>query len=77
MRAHYHPDSSHHEEVEILDIFIDGDGHPKMMFLRDNGHVATAPINRFTELRNCTPPVKRQPRAAERRREGESDLAGS
>jgi hypothetical protein len=36
-----------------------------MMFLRSNGHVLTAPIGRFTELRNGTGPVKRARRPIE------------
>jgi hypothetical protein len=59
MKAQYHPNSTDREEVEILDIFVDRDGTPKMMFLRLDGHVATAPIGRFTELRNGSSPVKR------------------
>ncbi len=59
MKAVYHPTSNHREEVEILDIFIDADSQPRMMFLRADGHIGTAPIGRFTELRNGTPPLKR------------------
>lgn len=59
MKAQYHPNSTDQEEVEVLDIFVDRDGQPKMMFLRSDGHVATAPIGRFTELRNGSSPVKR------------------
>lgn len=59
MKAQYHPNSTDQEEVEVLDIFVDRDGQPKMMFLRADGHVATAAIGRFTELRNGSSPVKR------------------
>jgi len=59
MKAQYHPTSTDEEEVEILDIFVDRDGQPKMMFVRAGGHVDTAPIGRFTELRNGSGPVKR------------------
>ncbi len=59
MKAQYHPNSTDREEVEILDIFVDKDGQPRMMFVRANGHVLTAPIGRFTELRNGASPVKR------------------
>lgn len=60
MKAQYHPNSTDTEEVEILDIFIDSEGQPRMMFLGADGSVNTAPIGRFTELRNGTPPVKQQ-----------------
>jgi len=63
MKAQYHPNSTDQVEVEILDIFVDRDGQPKMMYLRADGHVATAPIGRFTELTNGTGPVKRARRA--------------
>ncbi len=52
MKAQFHPDLAREEEVEVLDIFVDTDGSPKMMFVRSDGHVYTAPINRFTNLRN-------------------------
>ncbi len=60
MKAQYHPNSVDSVEVEVLDIFIDQDGRPMMMFLGSDGAVSTAPIGRFTELRNGTPPVKQQ-----------------
>lgn len=60
MKAQYHPNSSDTEEVEVLDIFIDDRGQPRMMFLGADGRVDTAPIGRFTELRNGTAPVKQQ-----------------
>ncbi|TFH34815.1 MAG: hypothetical protein E4G93_04725 [Dehalococcoidia bacterium] len=63
MKAQYHPNSTDREEVEILDIFVDRDGQPKMMYQRADGRVATAPIGRFTELSNGTGPVKRARRA--------------
>jgi hypothetical protein len=59
MKAQYHPNSTDEEEVEVLDIFVDRDGQPKMMYVRRDGHVSTAPIGRFTELRNGDGPVKR------------------
>ena len=59
MKAQYHPDSTDQIEVEVLDIFVDRDGQPRMMYLSADGHVATAPIGRFTELSNGTSPVKR------------------
>lgn len=59
MKAQYHPNSTDSEEVEILDIFVDRDGQPRMMFLRADGHVLTAPIGRFTELTDGSGPVKR------------------
>jgi hypothetical protein len=65
MKAQYHPNSTEQVEVEILDIFVDRDGQPKMMFVREDGQVATAPINRFTELRNGSSPVKRTRRIPE------------
>jgi len=52
VKARFHPDLTREEEVEVLDIFVDSDGSPKMMFVRGDGHVYTAPINRFTDLRN-------------------------
>ncbi len=62
MKAQYHPNSKDEEEVEILDIFVDGDGQPKMLFVRSDGHVYTAPIGRFTELLNGSKPVKKSRR---------------
>mgnify|MGYP001329949222 CR=1 FL=1 len=59
MKAQYHPNNTDQVEVEILDIFVDHDGEPKMMFLHPGGRVATAPIRRFTELKNGTSPAKR------------------
>lgn len=59
MKAQYHPNSKDEEEVEILDIFVDRDGQPKMLFVRSDGHVYTAPIGRFTELLNGSKPVKK------------------
>ena len=59
MKAQYHPNSKDEEEVEVLDIFVDGDGQPKMLFVRSDGHVHTAPIGRFTELLNGSKPVKK------------------
>ncbi|MBN1152879.1 MAG: hypothetical protein JXA58_06680 [Dehalococcoidia bacterium] len=64
MKAQYHPNSTDQVEVEILDIFVDKDGQPSMMFLNTDGHVTTAPIRRFTELTNGTGPVKRSRRSA-------------
>ena len=68
MKAQYHPNSKDEEEVEVLDIFVDGDGQPKMLFVRSDGHVHTAPIGRFTELLNGSNPVNKTRRkdAAER-----------
>jgi len=62
MKAVYHPNSTDTEEVEILDIFVDRDGRPKMLFVRTDGRVLTAPIGRFTEMHNGTQPVKKQRR---------------
>lgn len=62
MRAQFHPDLAREEEVEILDIFVDSDGSPKMMFVRADGHVYTAPINRFTNLRNGYKPTGKRGR---------------
>ncbi len=62
MKAQYHPNSKDQEEVEILDIFVDGDGQPKMLFVRSDGHVYAAPIGRFTELLNGSKPVKKSRR---------------
>jgi hypothetical protein len=67
VKAQYHPNSKDAEEVEVLDIFVDGDGQPKMLFVRSDGHVHTAPIGRFTELLNGSEPVKK----ARRRDTGE------
>ncbi|MFW6056167.1 MAG: hypothetical protein ACOC9B_02515 [Chloroflexota bacterium] len=63
MKAQFHPDLTREEEVDVLDIFVDTDGSPKMMFVRSDGHVYTAPINRFTNLRNGYKPTgkRRQP----------------
>ncbi len=59
MKAQYHPNRTEEEEVEVLDIFVDQDGLPKMLFERADGSVHSAPIGRFTELRNGSPPVKK------------------
>lgn len=59
MKAVYHPNSIETEEVEILDIFVDRDGRPKMLFVRTDGRVLTAPIGRFTEMHNGHKPVKK------------------
>ena len=59
MKAKYHPNSKDEEEVEVLDIFVDGDGQPKMLFVRSDGHVHTAPIGRFTELLDGSKPAKK------------------
>lgn len=56
MKAQFHPDLTREEEVDVLDIFVDTDGSPKMMFIRSDGHIYTAPINRFTGLRNGDKP---------------------
>lgn len=50
MKAIFHRNSTEEEEVEVLDIFVDKDGDPKMLFVGADGKVGTAPINRFT---NC------------------------
>ncbi len=60
MKAQYHPNGTDTEEVDVLDIYIDDEGQPRMMFVRADGRIETAPIGRFTELRNGTPPVKQQ-----------------
>ncbi len=70
MKAVYHPDSREEEEVEILDIFVDRDGRPKMLFVRPDGRVHTAPIGRFTEMHNGTGPVKKARRTDERSPDG-------
>jgi hypothetical protein len=57
--------------VEVLDIFVDQDGLPKILFERADGGVFSAPIGRFTELRNGSPPVKK----ARRRRATDADNA--
>jgi hypothetical protein len=72
VKARFHPDLLSEEEVEILDIFVDSDGSPKMMFVRGDGHVYTAPINRFTDLRNGFKPTARK-RTDARRRDAEGD----
>jgi len=56
--------------VEILDIFVDRDGRPKMLFVRPDGRVHTAPIGRFTEMHNGTGPVKKARRTDERSPDG-------
>jgi hypothetical protein len=73
VKARFHPDLLSEEEVEILDIFVDSDGSPKMMFVRGDGHVYTAPINRFTDLRNGLKPTgRKRPDARPRDAEGDS-----
>ena len=63
MKAVYHPNSVDTEEVDVLDIFVDRDGRPKMLFVRHDGRVLTAPIGRFTEMRNGHQPVKKARRS--------------
>ena len=70
MKAVYHPNSIDTEEVEILDIFVDRDGRPKMLFVRNDGRVLTAPIGRFTEMRNGSQPVKKARRSPEETDQG-------
>ena len=70
MKAVYHPNSTETEEVEVLDIFVDRDGRPKMLFVRNDGRVLTAPIGRFTEMHNGTHPVKRARRSTEEMDQG-------
>jgi len=60
MKAQYHPNSIDEQEVEILDIFVDVDGQPKMLFVGSDSRVYTAPIGRFTEMRNGSQPVKKR-----------------
>ncbi len=62
MKAQYHPNPSDEEEVEVLDIFVDQDGLPKILFVRGDGRVYSAPIGRFTGLRNGSAPVKKAKR---------------
>ncbi len=52
MKAVFHRDNREEEEVEILDIFVDKDGEPKILFTGADGRIATAPINRFTNFEN-------------------------
>lgn len=52
MKAVFHRDNREEEEVEILDIFVDRDGEPKILFTGADGRIATAPINRFTNFEN-------------------------
>jgi len=70
MKAVYHPNSEDREEVEVLDIFVDRDGRPKMLFVRTDGRVLTAPVGRFTEMHNGTEPVKRARQAPDEPDEG-------
>ena len=39
MKAQYHPNRTEEEEVEVLDIFVDREGLPKILFERANGEV--------------------------------------
>jgi len=50
MKAVFHRDNREEEEVEILDIFVDKDGEPKIRFTGADGRIATAPINLFTDF---------------------------
>lgn len=52
MKAIFHGDNREEEEVEILDIFVDRGGEPKIRFTGADGRIATAPINRFTNFEN-------------------------
>lgn len=76
MKAQYHPNSTDQVEVEILDIFVDRDGQPSMMYLRPDGHVATAPINRFTELTNGAGHIKRARRVQDSTVDNPADPPG-
>ena len=49
MKAVFHRDTGEEEVVDILDIFVDEEGEPKMLFVGSDGRIATAPINRFTD----------------------------
>jgi len=53
MKAVFHPpDGGEEEEVDILDIFVDKGGAPKVLFLGSDDTIATAPTNRFTNFEN-------------------------
>jgi len=48
MRAIFHHSTGEEEHVEVLDIFVDGEGIAKVLFINVNDKITTAPINRFT-----------------------------
>lgn len=52
MKAVFHLDNGEEEEVDILDIFVDKDGAPKVLFLGPDDTIASAPTNRFTNFEN-------------------------
>ena len=51
MKAIYHRTSEEEEEVEILDIYVDENGDPKVLFVDSGNTVTSAPINRFTNFK--------------------------
>jgi hypothetical protein len=48
MRAIFHHNTGEEELVKVLDIFVDGEGIAKVLFIGINDRITTAPINRFT-----------------------------
>ena len=50
--ATFHGHNRMEEEVQILGIFVDRDGEPKIRFTGADGRIAIAPINRFTSFEN-------------------------
>ncbi|MEA3298158.1 MAG: hypothetical protein U9Q31_01440 [Chloroflexota bacterium] len=50
MKATLHREDGKEEKVKILDIFVDKDGAPKMLFIGEDNQIDTAPIGRFTDM---------------------------
>ncbi|MBE9513609.1 MAG: hypothetical protein IMY83_01065, partial [Chloroflexi bacterium] len=52
MKAVFHRDIKEEEVVEVLDIFVDKEGEPRVLFIGSDNRIATAPTNRFTDFEN-------------------------
>lgn len=52
MKAVFHRDIKEEEVVEVLDIFVDREGEPRVLFIGSDNRIATAPTNRFTDFEN-------------------------
>ena len=50
MKATLHREDGKEERVKILNIFVDKDGAPKMLFIGEDNQINTAPIGRFTDI---------------------------
>jgi len=50
VKATLHREDGKEERVKILNIFVDKDGAPKMLFIGEDNQINTAPIGRFTDI---------------------------